>query len=341
MNTENQTTTEDSIEAFTFGEPEAVLDKRDIVDYFEVGSNDKWYEPSVSMDTLAKLQNAAVHHSSPMQVKRNILVSMFVPTQWMSTLQFTIWAQEFIIFGNAYYRSIKSKSKTALSGDILPAKFTKRGIKEGEFYYVPSSDEEDQKHYTKDVFHLIEPDINQEIYGVPQYLAAVNSILLNESATLFRRRYYKNGSHAGYILYMTDAAQESGDVDALKKALKDSKGPGNFRNLFMYAPNGKKDGIQLIPVAEAAAKDEFGAIKNTSRDDMLGMHRVAPELMGIIPENTGGFGDPVKSTKVLLANEILPIQARMLELNTWLGIEVIKFKPYDISQLEASGKKKK
>lgn len=48
----------------------------------------------------------------------------------------------------------------------------------------------------------------------------------------------------------------------MRKAMKSSKGQGNFRNLFMYAPNGKKDGIQLIPISEVAVKDDFGAIKN-------------------------------------------------------------------------------
>ncbi|ELY4977640.1 hypothetical protein H0207_13995 [Shigella flexneri] len=37
------------------------------------------------------------------------------------------------------------------------------------------------------IFHLMEPDINQEIYGLPGYLSAIPSALLNESATLFRR----------------------------------------------------------------------------------------------------------------------------------------------------------
>jgi len=50
------------------------------------------------------------------------------------------------------------------------------------------------------VFHLMEPDINQEIYGIPEYIGALNSAWLNELATLFRRRYYKNGSHAGHTL---------------------------------------------------------------------------------------------------------------------------------------------
>jgi capsid portal protein len=73
---------------------------------------------------------------------------------------------------------------------------------------------------------------------------------------------------------MTDAGQSQKDVDALREALKSSKGPGNFRNLFMHAPNGKKDGMQIIPVSEVAAKDEFFNIKNVTRDDLLAAHRM-------------------------------------------------------------------
>jgi hypothetical protein len=49
---------------------------------------------------------------------------------------------------------------------------------------------------------------------MPEYLSALNSAWLNESATLFRRKYYQNGAHAGYIMYVTDAAQSSTDVEA-------------------------------------------------------------------------------------------------------------------------------
>ncbi|CUY66236.1 phage portal protein%2C PBSX family [Serratia marcescens] len=38
------------------------------------------------------------------------------------------------------------------------------------------------------------------------YLSALNSDWLNEFATLFRRKYYQNGAHAGYIMYVTYAA---------------------------------------------------------------------------------------------------------------------------------------
>ncbi|WP_241499326.1 phage portal protein [Chromobacterium sphagni] len=139
------------------------------------------------------------------------------------------------------------------------AKYVRRAKDLAGFWWVPGYD---QEQALGEVFHLLEPDINQEVYGLPEYLAALQSAWLNESATLFRRKYYLNGSHAGFIMYMTDPAQKEEDVDAMRKALKDSKGPGNFRNVFMYAPNGKKDGIQIIPLAEVAAKDEFLNIKN-------------------------------------------------------------------------------
>jgi capsid portal protein len=66
-------------EAFTFGDPVPVLDRRELLDYVECVVMDKWYEPPVSFDGLARTFRAAVHHSSPINVKRNILTSTFIP----------------------------------------------------------------------------------------------------------------------------------------------------------------------------------------------------------------------------------------------------------------------
>ncbi len=49
-------------------------------------------------------------------------------------------------------------------------------------------------------------------------------------------------------MYMTDAAQNQEDVNNLRNAMKSAKGPGNFRNLFMYSPNGKKRRASNHPV---------------------------------------------------------------------------------------------
>lgn len=131
-------------------------------------------------------------------------------------------------------------------------------------------------------------------------------------------------------MYMTDPAQSQQDVDNIRSAMKSTKGPSNFRNLFMYSPNGKKDGIQIIPQSEVAAKDEFLNIKNVSRDDMLAVHRVPPQLMGVMPSNIGGFGDVEKASKVFARNEVIPLQKKFEELNNWLNDEVIRFLPYEL-----------
>ena len=91
--------------------------------------------------------------------------------------------------------------------------------------------------------------------------------------------------------------------------------------------------MQLIPVSEVAAKDDFLGIKNVSRDDMLAAHRVPPQLMGIIPNNTGGFGDAGKAAQVFWTNEIKPLQDRMLEINEWVGKEVVKFSEYALPNI--------
>jgi len=325
-------------EAFGFGDPEAVLDRREILDFLECPDNGKWFEPPISQDGLAKSSRAAVHHASAMIVKRNILVSCFEPTKLLSRSDFSMFAHEFIIFGNAYLERRDNMLREPMRLLATKAKYTRRGLDMETYWFVPKYNEEHRFRKGK-VFHLIEHDVNQEIYGLPEYIPALHSAWLNESATLFRRKYYKNGSHAGFILYLTDPAQQQDDVDALRQALKDSKGPGNFRNLFMYSPNGKKDGLQLIPVSEVAAKDEFVGIKNVTRDDQLAAHRVPPQLMGIVPNNNGGFGDAETAARVFNVNEIGALQARMLEVNDWIGEEVIRFKPYELAQpSEGTGK---
>ncbi|WP_242559688.1 phage portal protein [Pandoraea capi] len=319
------------VEAFAFGDPVAVLDKREILSYIECMKMSKWYEPPLSWDGLARSFRASPHHSSAIYVKRNILASTFIPHKRLSRAEFREFALNYMVFGNAYLELRRNRLGDPMVLKTLPTKYTRRGLDLESYWWVPDIGLESQ--FAKgDVFHLMENDIEQEVYGLPEYLPALNAAWLNESATLFRRRYYKNGSHAGFILYMTDAAQSQQDVDALRDALKNSKGPGNFRNLFMYAPNGKKDGMQIIPVSEVSAKDEFFNIKNVTRDDLLAAHRVPPQLMSVIPNNTGGFGDVAKAAKVFGINEITPLQESMKEVNDWLGEDVMRFNPYALAE---------
>jgi PBSX family phage portal protein len=322
-----------SMEAFSFGDPTPVLDHADIMESLECWLNGKWYEPPVSWQGLAKSFNASVHHSSAIHFKANILTSTFVPNKYLSRDAFKRFALDFLTFGNAYLEKRISRTGQMVQLTHALAKYMRRG-KDLDTYYFVSGWQQEHAFAKGAVFHLMDPDVNQEVYGLPQYLSALQSAWLNESATLFRRKYYKNGSHAGFILYMTDAAQNIKDVDNLRTALRDSKGPGNFRNVFMYAPGGKKDGIQILPVSEVAAKDEFFNIKGVTRDDLLAAHRVPPQLMGIMPSNAGGFGAVEPAARVFARNELVPLQSQFLMINEWMGEEVVRFDEYTLGNME-------
>jgi PBSX family phage portal protein len=324
-----------SAQAFTFGDAMPVMDRAEILDYVETWTAGKWFEPPVSFPGLAKTFRAGVHHGSAIYFKRNVLASTFIPHKLLSRDEFGKWALDYLVFGNGYLEAPKNRIGGRLALTRAPSKYLRRATDLQSFFQINGWQVE-HEFDAGSIFHLMEPDINQEVYGLPEYLGALHAAWLNESATLFRRRYYENGSHAGFILYMTDAAQSQGDVDTLREALKNSKGPGNFRNLFMYAPAGKKDGIQLIPVSEVTAKDEFFNIKNVTRDDLLAAHRIPPQLMGIVPSNTGGFGAADTAAEVFGANEIAPLQARFMQLNEWLGDEVVRFKSYSIDTTKKS-----
>ena len=318
-------------EAFTFGAAEPVMSGRDIMGYSESWFNGRWYEPPVSLVGLAKSYGSSSHHSSSIQVKRNILVKTFKPHKLLSRQEFSKFVLDDIVFGNAYLERIDNRLNTPMELKHSLAKYTRRA-KNDQYWFVHDYSSP-HEFRDKSIFHLIQPDINQEMYGVPEYLSSLQSAWLNESATIFRRRYYDNGSHAGFILYMNDASHSTEDVDAIRKAMKESKGPGNFKNLFMYAPNGKKDGLQIIPISEVSAKDEFFNIKNVTRDDLMAGHRVPPQLMGVIPNNTSGLSAPGEAARVFAANEIEPMQERYKSINDWMDEEIIQFNKYEIEGL--------
>lgn len=319
-------------EAFTFGDAVPVLNGNELSDYMESWFNGRWYEPQVNLNGLAKSFKSTPYLTTGIVFKRNFLANLFIPHTRLKRSGFEQIALDFVWSGNSYLEEVKSRLGNVMQYKPALAKYMRRGEYIDQFFLLSNDHKGYQEwEFTNRICHVREADIDQEIYGTPEYISALQSAWLNESATLFRRKYYNNGSHAGFILYVNDAAQDPNDIEALRKALKDSKGPGNFRNLFYYAPGGKKDGIQILPVSEIAAKDDFTNIKSITRDDTLAALRVPPQLMGIVPNNTGGFGSIKDATEVFYHNEIIPLQSRMLQINEWAGDEIIRFKKYELS----------
>lgn len=328
--------------AFTFGDAESVIDRRELTDYFEIWHNGRWFEPPLPMDRLAQVFNMAPHHRSAIALKVNLLVGHQLPTAQLDRNNFERFALDFLQMGNGYLENVPNWRGTPAQARHAPARHLRAPKGGGGFYFVGSGIAVEHRFADGAIFQLQQPDVAQEIYGLPEWLSALQAGLLNEGATLFRRRYYLNGAHAGFILYVTDSFADQETADKIAEKMKSAKGVGNFKNMFVYMPGGKKDGLQVMPIADVAAKDEFSGIKNISRDDMLAAHRVPPQLIGIVPTNSGGFGKVGEALDTFYQIEIVPIIQRMLAMNAWFGREVLAFRNYhasDGSQITPAGER--
>ena len=87
-------------QAFTFGEPEAVMDRREILDYAECWLTGNWSETPISFDGLARSLRAATHHGSAVHFKAQVLASTFRPHKLLSRGTVHKLALDFITFGN-------------------------------------------------------------------------------------------------------------------------------------------------------------------------------------------------------------------------------------------------
>lgn len=204
--TEKHTTQQATVEAFSFGDPVPVLRTMAVLLFW--WSEYLWTLVHYPVWLWCPCQNheaLSPHHSSPIYAKRNILASTFIPHPLLSHREFYRLWLDYLTFGNAYIERVNALSQKPLKLNVPLAKLCGL-VQMGR--PITSSTIQSLKPYEykgKDICHLIEPDINQEIYGCPEYLSALNSVWLDESATLFDRKYYINGSHAGYIMYVNDA----------------------------------------------------------------------------------------------------------------------------------------
>lgn len=300
--------------SFTFGEPEQVL-SGNIGEYVGVFLSDdgKIYKPPVSRAGLAKLLRANAHHGAIPKFKRNLLLREFIASTGCSTETMGRAGLDYMVFGEAYFYNDTNAFGQVLELQHLPAINMRVKVDGGYVMLLP--DNKEMEFEAHEISHVLDYDVEQNIYGIPDYLGGLQALLLNEAATLFRRRYYSNGAHAGYIFYTNDPDLTEEDEDELRAQISASKGVGNFRSMFVNIPNGKENAIQIIPVGDFQAKDELEKVKNITRNDVIAAWRMNPALAGIIPENTGGFGDIEKIDRVYTSNEIRPICQLFDQLN--------------------------
>jgi capsid portal protein len=118
-----------------------------------------------------------------------------------------------MVFGDAFFQRIRNVIGQVLELQHLPEINMRRKVGGGFVMLRPDGKELDFAEH--EVEHVMDYDVEQNIYGVPDYLGGMLALLLNESATLFRRLYY-NDAHAVFIFYTNDPNMSDEDEVKLK-----------------------------------------------------------------------------------------------------------------------------
>lgn len=291
--------------------PEAVDTRSWMTQYTELFYNeaDDFYETPISRKGLSDISRANAYHGSLLIARANYVMGRFQSGGNMRKRQMQAFCRNYFTFGDAAFRKIRNGFGQVVRLAPLPTMHMR--VRRNGDYALLENDAWGTLTQTtikqKDVIWLSQYDVEQQIYGVPDYLGGIQSSLLNTDATLFRRRYYKNGAHMGFIFYATDPNLSTEDEEDLKEKIQSSKGIGNFRSMFVNIPNGHEKGIQLIPVGDIATKDEFERIKNITAQDVLVAHRFPVGKAGIIPQGYSATTDPEKIGKEYAKDEVIPI----------------------------------
>ncbi len=300
---------------FEWGAAEPVNDIADLLDVLYDPFQDV-YTPPISPKGLDALTRKNSTHRRCINFKVNQMAICFKQTGIVSLRDFRRAAHELETFGNCYFEKILNRAGNMTRMIHVPA-LNMRRKKDGG-YKLLRKDENHIEYQAHEMMMASHYDTGQSIYGVPQWIGALQDVFLNSEATLFRRRYYLNGSHMGYILYTNDPEIDPEVEKALREKIAKGKGAGNFKSMYINIPGGDKDAVQIIPIGDISQKDEFERVKRISADDIVVGHGVPAQLAGMKPENVGGYGDIEKAGAWYRQSEVAALVHPFEELNEFL-----------------------
>lgn len=332
MTTHNEPTTEiitSDGANFAFGEAKCVLATH-LSDYTGVFASHggEYYNPPVSRAGLAKLWRANGHHESAIGFKQNMMIKYLEQNELLSRRHARYAALDYQVFGEMNLQVFSDRFGNIKRLARLPVLNMRKRL-DGRFCRTNVDqalliNNTDVINYQPgEVLQVCQADVSQDIYGVPHYVGGMQSVLLSEAATLYRRSYYLNGTHSGYILCTWDLPNEISKD--LAEKIKAGKAPGNFSNYYIggsskpgVKADNLKDKVQVIPIGDVSQKDDYERIQKCTRIEIFGMHRIQPALAAMIPDANSSFGDIEKISRVNYENEVVPMQQIFEEFNEYL-----------------------
>jgi len=300
---------------FTFGDPEPIADILSNLEIFPDWDGE-YLQPPIDFDGIAKMWRCSATMESATYLRRNAIVMGFKPNPYISYDTMERLVLDYEISGNFFLQQILNRGGSLSRLQHVNFRVMRRALKPNNYVMLqPWAD--DNRHFDEgEILHGLEYGPESDVYGIFEWVGLLNSIWLSEESILFRRKFYRNGAHLGYIFYVEDTDLSEEDEKMIQEKLTQSKGAGNFRTMFYNNRSGKSGDksakIQIIPVGDIGSKDEYSRIQTIHESHVFRSRRVFPHGMGGVPKDTQ-VGDPEKGYQIFTRLEVMAKQRDISE----------------------------
>lgn len=295
----------------------------------DLGWNGQYWEPRISPHWLDQLITSVPYLGSALQVKRNYLLRCCKLKNPAILNRNTLrkYVEDVLSFGNGYLEPEYRPGGKVLKLTHQMSMWTRKG--ENEYWWTDNLYNQPAQKFDTELWQYADYDRRQEIYGLPSYVSALHSALLNQAATVFRVEFSENKGLVRFILHITADLEEE-VMDSIEEKFKSTRG-FSIEDMLIHDPEGKPDGVKLIPIMGDISKDDFLNVSKVSKQSICVATRVPLQLLAETPENAGGFGNVMQAAQAFIEGEIAPLYQLIIEPITEEFGNLVEYAPLSFS----------
>ena len=292
----------------------------------ELEWNGQYWEPRLSLSWLDQLITSVPYLGSALQVKRNYLLRCckLKNPSVLNRQTLRKYIEDVLSFGNGYLEPEYNPRGKIVHLNHRISMWIRKGVG-NEYWLTDTQYQQPAQKFNTELWMYADYDRRHEIYGLPSYVSALHSALLNQAATVFRVEFSENKGLVRFILHVTADLDEA-VMDSIEEKFKSTRG-FSIEDMLIHDPEGKPDGIKLIPIMGDIAKDDFLNVSKVSKQSICVATRVPLQLLAETPENAGGFGNVMQAAQAFVEGEIAPLYQLIIEPITDAFGDVVEYEP--------------
>lgn len=135
-------------------------------------------------------------------------------------------------------------------------------------------------------------DPGASAYGLPDWIGALNAIILDAYASEWNYRFFQNNAMPAWAIVVQNGMLDAGSEAAIK-AMFDTefKGVDKSHRILLLSSSGAAE-VKFQQLQSRPQDMGFDVLKKTCQDEVIAAHGVPPRLLGIVtPGQLGGGGE--------------------------------------------------